>query len=112
MLFIVSPYSPTAMFNSDMGTEFFAFKDDAQRFAKKRASETNEPQFIYCLNDGEKIDPPDSKSWEVTFSRIESDTVIVKAKEFHEAIQKAREFFPADEWELIRSTLLTEEKLS
>ena len=110
MLFIVSPYSPTSMLEPEAETEFFAFKDDAQRFAKKRASETDEPQFIYCLSDGEKVDPPESQSWEVTFSRVESDTVIVKAKEFHEAIQKAREFFPAHEWDLIRTTQLPKEQ--
>lgn len=109
-MFIVTSEPITEIIADSPEIAFFAYKGDAEIYAQKQAVSTNEAQKIYIVEEESKFLPPEDSSWEVTFSQVNSETVTVKAKNLHQAIQKARESFPAGEWDLIRSTLLTEEQ--
>ena len=109
-MFIVTSEPITEIIADNPKIAFFAYKSDAEIYAKRLAALTNEAQKIYIVEEESKFLPPEEPSWEVMFSQVNSETVTVKAKDLHQAIQKARESFPAGEWDLIRSTLLTEEQ--
>lgn len=109
-MFIVTSEPITEIIADNPDIAFFAYKSDAEIYAQKQAESTNEAQKIYIVEEESIFFPLEDPSWAVTFSRINSETVTVKAKDLHQAIQKARESFPADEWDLIRSTLLPEEQ--
>ena len=110
-MFVVTSRPITELFVDCTETAYFAFKSDAENYAKKRAAETDEVQKIYIVEEESKFLPPEITTWEVTFTRSETRTIKIKAQELHQAIQKARKFYPENEWDLIRSHQMAKEEL-
>jgi len=95
MIYIVSPQNlQMAVLNSGEN-RWFAYHSDAKLHAIAIANQTGEPQFIYCVEQADCIDPQErepepEKTFELTFDKIDKTHVTVKAKSLEEAIKIGR----------------------
>ena len=107
MLYIVSDSTTQIALKDFKLCDVFRTLQDAQIVATKTANQTGRTHYVYLIETVKVIEP--ENTFRLEFSRIESDCVDVKAQDLAETINKARDQFPKNEWDLIRSHLIEKE---
>lgn len=87
--------------------DIYGTLQDAQIVAAKEANQIGKTHYVYLIETVKVIEP--ENTFRLEFQRLESDYVDVKARDLAEAINKARDQFPKNEWDLSRSYLIDKE---
>jgi hypothetical protein len=107
MLYIVSDSTTQTALKDFNLCDVFGTLQDAQIVATKTANRTGLTQYVYLIETVKVIEP--ENTFRLEFHRLESDVVDIQARDLAEAINKARDQFPKNEWDLIRSQLIEKE---
>lgn len=107
MLYIVSEDTLSNRLKDHKLSDVYGTLQDAQIVATKTANQTGRTHYVYLIETVKVIEP--ENTFRLEFQRIESDHVDVKARDLADAINKARDQFPKNEWDLTRSYLIEKE---
>jgi len=107
MLYIVSDSTTQTALKDFNLCDVFGTLQDAQIVATKTANQTGLTHYVYLIETVKVIEP--ENIYRLEFQRLESDYIDVKARDLAEAINKARDKFPKNEWDLNRSYLIDKE---
>ena len=106
MIYIVSDSTSQIALKDFNRCDIYGTLQDAQIEATKKANQTGRTHYV--LFETVKVIEPEN-TYRLEFQRLESDYVDVKARDLADAINKARDKFPKNEWDLNRSYLIEKE---